>query len=83
VPQRNTGEQKSRGPTAVSWPQRSSVWLRGHARGVAGCAVVFGVGIAIGAAFGAGGSGNDPKSTTLVNVGGSVTVGFGGVSTSP
>jgi len=44
--------------------------------------VVFGVGIAFGVAFG-GGSGSDSKSTTLVNVGGNVTVGIGGGSSAP
>jgi hypothetical protein len=50
---------------------------------VAGCAVVFAVGIAFGVAFGAGGSASDPKSTTMVNVGGNVTVGVGGALSSP
>jgi hypothetical protein len=57
--------------------------VRAHARGVAGCAVVFGVGIAFGIAFGGGGSGPDSRSTTVVNVGGNVTVGLGGGSSSP
>jgi hypothetical protein len=83
VPQRNTGEQGGHGEPAGPWPRRSADWLRRHARAVAGCAVVFGVGIAFGVAFGGGGSGGDSKSTTLVNVGSSVTVGMGGGSASP
>jgi hypothetical protein len=83
VPHGHTGEHEGRGWAAASWPRRSSAWLRDHVRGVAGCAVVFGVGIAFGFAFGSGGSGSDPKSTTVVNVGGNVTVGVGGSSSSP
>jgi len=83
VSERNTGDRGGDGEPAGPWPRRSVGWLRGHAAAVAGCAVVFGVGIGFGIAFGAGSSGGDAKSTTLVNVGSSVTVGMGGGSASP
>jgi hypothetical protein len=48
--------------------------MRRHARVIAGCIGVFAVGIVVGLVYGPGGSSGEPRSTTVVTVGTTLTV---------